>query len=316
LSNSTRNHAAQESARRTGAVSQTHVEVDVMDFREKVAVVTGASSGIGKLTAITLAQAGATVVATARRDNLLQEVSAACRKHTADSCHIAGDLGDKAFALRLIDETVQRFGRIDILVNNAAVPMHRPLYEISAEDAEEVMRINFLSCLWTSFAAIPHMLVQGEANAEGGVIVNVSSFAATVVPTHETIYAASKGAMNAFTRGLWNDLAGSGIHCALVIPGPIDTEIWDKFEDENAYSGTKYPAQLVADEIITSIRERRFEVTVPRRNPQLVTARLLATLIPAVIRKGVARMNPVSPQLVRDAIARARAGLRMGLPRS
>jgi NAD(P)-dependent dehydrogenase (short-subunit alcohol dehydrogenase family) len=283
-----------------------------MDFRAKVAVVTGASSGIGRVTALTLARAGATVVATARRENLLQEVSAACREHTADSCHIAGDLGDKAFAEKLVEETVARYGRIDILVNNAAVPMHRPLYRISAEEAEDVMRINFLSCLWTTFAAIPHMLIQGEANEEGGVIVNVSSFAATVVPTHETIYAASKGAMNGFTRGLWNDLAGSGIHCVLVIPGPIDTEIWDKFEDDNAYSGTRYPAQLVADEIMSAIVKRRFEVTVPRRNPQLVTARVLATLIPALIRKGVARMNPVAPQVVHNARVRAREGKCMG----
>jgi NAD(P)-dependent dehydrogenase (short-subunit alcohol dehydrogenase family) len=283
-----------------------------MDFRAKVAVVTGASSGIGRVTALTLARAGATVVATARRENLLQEVSAACREHTADSCHIAGDLGDKAFAEKLVEETVARYGRIDILVNNAAVPMHRPLYRISAEEAEDVMRINFLSCLWTTFAAIPHMLIQGEANEEGGVIVNVSSFAATVVPTHETIYAASKGAMNGFTRGLWNDLAGSGIHCVLVIPGPIDTEIWDKFEDDNAYNGTRYPAQLVADEIMSAIVKRRFEVTVPRRNPQLVTARVLATLIPALIRKGVARMNPVAPQVVHNARVRAREGKCMG----
>jgi NAD(P)-dependent dehydrogenase (short-subunit alcohol dehydrogenase family) len=287
-----------------------------MDLRTKVAVVTGASSGIGRVTALTLARAGATVVATARRENLLQEVSAACREHTADSCHIAGDLGEKAFAEELVADTVARFGRIDVLVNNAAIPMHRPIYEISAEQAEDVMRINFLSCLWTTFAAIPHMLLQGVASEEGGVIVNVSSFAATVVPTHETIYAASKGAMNGFTRGLWNDLSGSGIHCVLVIPGPIDTEIWDKFEDENSYSGKLYPPQLVADEILSAIVERRFEVTVPRRNPQLVTARVLATLIPSLIRKGVARMSPVAPQLVRDAIARARDGLPMGTRKS
>ena len=287
-----------------------------MDFRAKVAVVTGASSGIGRVTALTLARAGATVVATARRESLLEEVSAACREHTPDSCHIAGDMGEKAFAEKLVEETVERFGRIDILVNNAAVPMHRPIYQISAEEAEDVMRINFLSCLWTSFAAIPHMLIQGEASEEGGVIVNVSSFAATVVPTQESIYAASKGAMNGFTRGLWNDLAGSGIHCVLVIPGPIDTEIWDKLGDDNAYRGTRYPAQLVADEILSAIAKRRFEVTVPRRNPQLVTARLLATLIPSLIRKGVARMNPIAPQVVRNAIARARAGLPLGSSRS
>jgi short-subunit dehydrogenase len=284
-----------------------------MDVRTKVAVVTGASSGIGKVTAITLAQSGATVVATARRDDLLQEVSTTCRKYTPDSCHITGDLSDKAFAERVVRETIERFGRIDILINNAAVPMHRPIYEISAEEVEQVMRTNFMSCLWTSFAAIPQMLLQGEANEQGGVIVNVSSFAATVVPTHETIYAASKGAMNGFTRGLWTDLAGSGIHCILVIPGPIDTEIWDKFEDDHAYSGRLYPPQLVADEILTAIRKRRFEVTVPRRNPALVTARLLATLIPSVIRKGVARMNPVNPRLVSDARARARSGKPMGL---
>jgi NAD(P)-dependent dehydrogenase (short-subunit alcohol dehydrogenase family) len=284
-----------------------------MDVRSKVAVVTGASSGIGKVTAITLAQAGATVVVTARRDDLLQEVSTVCRQYTADSCHITGDLADKAFAEKLVQWTIERFGRIDILINNAAVPMHRPIYEISADDVEQVMRTNFMSCMWTSFAAIPHMLLQAEAIEQGGVIVNVSSFAATVVPTHETIYAASKGAMNGFTRGLWNDLAGSGIHCILVIPGPIDTEIWNKFEDDSAYSGPLYPPQLVADEILTAIRKQRFEVTVPRRNPSLVTARVLATLIPSLIRKGVARMNPVNPQLVSEARARARSGKPMGL---
>jgi short-subunit dehydrogenase len=284
-----------------------------MDFRAKVAVVTGASSGIGRATALTLAKAGATVVATARRETLLQQVSASCREYTKDSCYIAGDISEKAFAEKLIEDTIEKYGRLDILVNNAAVPMHHPIYEISAEDAEDVMRINFLSCLWTSFAAIPHMLLQDDATGEGGYIVNVSSFAATVPPTHETIYAASKGAMNGFTRGLWNDLAGSGIHCVLVIPGPIDTEIWDKVEDENAYSGKLYPAQLVADEIVSAIEQRRFEVTVPRRNLQLVTARLFAAFLPSLVRKGVARMNPVTPQMLREARERARAGQRMGL---
>ncbi|MBK6740122.1 MAG: SDR family NAD(P)-dependent oxidoreductase [Haliea sp.] len=143
-----------------------------MNFHAKVAVVTGASSGIGRaICAVTRAGRRATVVATARRENLLEEVSAACRVHAEDSCHIAGDLADKTFAEHPVEETVRRFGRIDILVNNAAVPMHHPLYEISAEQAEDVMRINFLSCLWTTFAAIPHMLLQAESG--GGVIVNV-----------------------------------------------------------------------------------------------------------------------------------------------
>lgn len=283
-----------------------------MDFKSKVAVVTGASSGIGRATALALAEAGATVVASARRENLLREVSDSCRAHTPDSCHIAGDIGDRAFAESLVSDTIGRFGRIDILVNNAGVPMHRPLYEISVEQAEAVMRVNFLSCLWTSFAAIPQMLLQVAGDGQGAVIVNVSSFAATVTPTHEAIYAASKGAMNGFSQGLWNDLAGSGIHCLLVIPGPIDTQIWDQVEDEGAYSGKKYPADLVAREILTAIRKRRHEITVPRRNPQLITARLLSLLWPSAVRKGVARMNPVAPGIVSDALARARRGQGMG----
>ncbi len=286
-----------------------------VEIAGKIAVVTGASSGIGRDTAIALAEAGATVVATARREPRLVELVEELRIHTPASCHIAGDIGERDFAEGLVRETVERFGRIDILVNNAGVPKHEPLYEISADEAEALMRVNFLSCLWTTFAAIPPMLLQGEQGGAAGCIVNVSSFAATVTPTYETVYAASKGAMNGFTRGLWSDLAGSNIHAVLVIPGPIDTEIWDKVHDEGAYSGAKYPARLVADEIVTAIRKERFEVTVPRRNPPLVSARLFATFFPAVIRKGVARMNPVDPAQVRRAIARAREGLPLGKDR-
>ena len=76
------------------------------------------------------------------------------------------------------------------------------------------MRVNFLSCVWTTFAAIPHMLRQGR-----GTIVNISSFAAKVAPPREPLYAASKSAMNSFTEGLWNDLAGSNIHVGLINPG-------------------------------------------------------------------------------------------------
>ncbi|NQX87549.1 MAG: SDR family oxidoreductase [Halioglobus sp.] len=283
-----------------------------MDFREKVAVVTGASSGIGRATALTLAHAGATVVATARREALLRQVTESCREYAKDSDYRVGDIGEKDFAEGLIAQTLEQFGRIDILVNNAAMPMHRPIYNISAHDAEDVMRTNFLSCLWTSFAAIPHMLLQGDAGKGSGYIVNVSSFAAIVPPTHESVYAASKGAMSSFTRGLWNDLAGSGIHCVLVIPGPIDTEIWDKVDDQNAYRGKLFPAQLVADEIVSAIEQRRCEVTVPRRNPQLAAARLLSVLLPSVVRKGVAKMNPVTATMRDDARERARAGLGLG----
>ena len=104
------------------------------------------------------------------------------------------------------------------------------------------MRVNFLSAVWTTLAAIPPMLAQG-----GGVIVNVSSFAALVAPPRETIYAASKAALNAWSEGLWNDLHGSGVHVAIVNPGAIETEIWDKLDEPAAFSMCVAPAANAAD---------------------------------------------------------------------
>jgi len=278
-----------------------------MELRERVAVVTGASSGIGRATARALAQRGNTVVAVARREALLREVAVECQSGAPKSSYLAGDLGERGFAEGAIEETVARYGRIDVLVNNAAIPFRKLFYETSVEDVEDALRVNFLSCVWTTYAALPHMLRQG-----GGAIANVSSFASKVVPTHETLYAASKCAMNGFSEGLWNELAGSNIHVALVHPGPIDTEIWDKGDHPDAYRGTKFPPEMVADAILDAIERERHELTVPRRNLQLMVARLLRLVAPSLLRAGVRRMDPVPPEALAAAREGARRGARMG----
>src|SRR5207249_1778776 len=188
------------------------------DYRGKFVLVTGASSGIGHVTARVFARRGAVVMAVARREALLHELIAECRRHSPASDYLAGDLGERAFAEHVVDETAARHGRLDILVNNAAISKHKQFYHMSADEAELVMRVNFLSCVWTTMAAIPHMLRQG-----GGTIVNVSSCAAKVSPPREAMYAASKAAMNAFSEGLWSDLAGSNIHVAIANRGPTRT---------------------------------------------------------------------------------------------
>jgi short-subunit dehydrogenase len=277
------------------------------DYGGKVAIVTGASSGIGRVTARAFAERGAIVVAVARREELLRGLVEECRRRSPQSMYLRGDLGERAFAERVVDETVAKLGRLDVLVNNAAISKHKQIYHMSAEEAEAVVRINFLSCVWTTFAAIPHMLAAG-----GGTIVNVSSFAAKVVPPRETLYAASKAALNAFTEGLWNDLEGSGIHVAVVNPGPIDTEIWDKEDEPVAYQGPKHPPELVSDAIFDVIENRRREVTIPRRNPPLMTARFLRLVAPSLLFRGMARMEPVPPDVVARARARAMKGKRLG----
>jgi short-subunit dehydrogenase len=259
------------------------------------------------VTARAFARRGSVVVAVARREPLLQALIEECRTTSPASAYLVGDLGERAFAEHVVQHTVARHGRVDVLVNNAAVSKHKQIYHLSADEAEHVMRVNFLSCVWTSFAAIPHMLRQG-----GGTIVNVSSFAALVVPPREAMYAASKSAMNAFTEGLWHDLAGSNIHAAIVNPGPIDTEIWEKSDEPEFYRGKKYPPEIVTAAIFAAIDKRRHEVTVPRRNPMLVTARFLRLFLPRLLRFGMAKADPVPPDVVTKARARAGQGKRLG----
>jgi short-subunit dehydrogenase len=272
-----------------------------------VAIVTGASSGIGRATARAFARRGTAVVAVARREERLKALVEELRVSAPESFLIAGDLGERDFAERIVHETAQRLGRVDVLVNNAAVPMRKLLFDTSVEEAEAALRVNFLACLWASFAAIPLMLRQGS-----GTIVNVSSFASKVVPTHETLYAAAKCAMNGFSEGLWNDLRGSGIHVALVHPGPIDTEIWEKGEHPNRFRGRKHPPELVADAILEAVDRRLHELVVPRRNPSLVVARLLRLVMPRLLRAGMARLDAVSAEELEEARRRAREGRRLG----
>lgn len=249
------------------------------------------------------------VLAVARRERNLEELIESCREHSPRSGYLAGDLGERAFAESVIEAAVERHGRLDVLVNNAAIPKHKHLFHTSVEEAERVLEVNFLSCVWTTFAAIPVMLRQGE-----GTIVNVSSFSAVVVPPREALYAASKAAMNAFTEGLWNELEGSNIHAALVVPGAIETEIWQKGDEPFAFTGRKAPPEVVTRAIFEAIEKRRHEITVPKRKLDLVTARFLRFAMPRLLRFGMRRMDPVPDAVVERARERAGRGERLGSP--
>lgn len=259
-----------------------------VQLRDRVCVVTGASSGIGWETARSLARRGNTVVAVARREARLAELIAAIANDAPKSFHLSGDLAERDFAESIVAETLARCGRIDVLVNNAAMPMHKLATRVTPEDVEQTLRTNFLSCVWAATAAIPVM-----QRAGGGAIVNVSSIASQVVPPREGVYAASKAALDAWSEGLWHDLAGSGIHVAIVRPGPIDTEIWAKRQEPSGYSGKRWPARDVADAIVRAVERRRYEVTVPARSPALVAARAIRWLAPGLIRFGMKRLDPV-----------------------
>src|SRR5256712_14187410 len=110
---------------------------------------------MGHVPARAFAERGAVVVGVARRELLLQQLVAECRRYSPASDYLAGDPGERAFAERVIDETVAPHGRLAVLGNNAAISKHNQFYHLSADQAELGMRINFLSCEWTTLAPLP-----------------------------------------------------------------------------------------------------------------------------------------------------------------
>jgi short-subunit dehydrogenase len=267
-----------------------------MQYRGRVAVVTGASSGIGKQVALDCARRGAHVVIAARRAALLEQVATDCRAHSVEVEALAGDLAERAFAESIVTRAVERFGRLDILVNNAGIPKHKQFFDVTPEDVDYTMRVNFMAPAYMTVAALAPMLRQGE-----GYIINISSGAGRIPPPRETVYAASKFALTGFTEGLSIDLAGSNIHPAVIHVGPIDTEIWGKAAAEAPvrYRGKKYPPSIISNAVFECIEKKRYEMTVPR---SLSLVFLFKALLPGLFRSGSARWDPVPA----DVIAAAR----------
>ena len=234
-------------------------------------LVTGASSGIGAALAPMLAGTGATVGIAARRTDRLSGVLEACREaSTVDGRgDRAGhrmwtvDLSDLDAAARLAIDAWAAFGHLDAVVNNAARPMRRPVQRLSTDVVEEVMRTNFLSPVALSLAVLPRMLERDR-----GVIVNVGSLAGRVGSPREAAYAASKYALHGWSEVMAVDLWSTGVEVRLIVPGAIDTEIWDQpGNDPSPYGGPFEPAETVAMAVCEALVSEGFERYVPDLKP-------------------------------------------------
>jgi NAD(P)-dependent dehydrogenase (short-subunit alcohol dehydrogenase family) len=212
-------------------------------------LLTGASSGIGASAAVLLAAEGATVGLVARRADRLDEVLAACRAHAPDSRRWAADLSDLAVATRVADEAWEAFGGLDAVVNNAAIPKRRKAADLTIDEVAAVLQTNFLSPTQITLHLLPRLVAAGS-----GVIVNVSSLAGRVGVPGEPAYSASKFALCGWTESLYIELAGTGVEARLVLPGAIETEIWDLPDnDPPVYDGPKEPASSVAAAIVDAV---------------------------------------------------------------
>jgi len=230
-----------------------------MAFAGRVAVVTGASSGIGAAVATDLAGRGARVVAVARRADRLTEVVDRLRVASPDSIAHRADVSSRKACDEIVRATEDHFGRVDILVNNAGISVHKNAARTTVNEIEQLMAVNFFAPVYLSMAALPGMLERRD-----GSIVNVTSVAGYIPNPGESAYGASKAALSRWSHGLAVDLDGTGVHVGVLSPGPINTEIWS-LDEEPSYTGKLYPPQLVADAVAKMIERRATHRTAPRR---------------------------------------------------
>jgi short-subunit dehydrogenase len=234
-----------------------------MQIEGSTILVTGASSGIGAALAPMLAANGATVGIVARRKERLEEVLERCREHAPESRMWATDLGDLSAAERVALEAWDAFGGLDCLVNNAAIPKRTPVGRLTTQEVDNVMKVNFTSPVRMTLALLPSWLERDR-----GCIVNVSSLGGRLGIAHEAAYCASKFALCGWSEVMAIDLHGTGIEVKLVLPGPIETEIWDLPDNDPApYKGPFIPAEGCAASIRDAIEDTGFEYYAPPEFP-------------------------------------------------
>jgi NAD(P)-dependent dehydrogenase (short-subunit alcohol dehydrogenase family) len=185
----------------------------------KVAVVTGGNAGIGEAIAQTFVREGAAVVITGRRQDELDRVVHEITHQKGKVIAVAGSVTDDRHVRAVVNEAIQRFGSLDILINNAGVgEFGRRLHELDDETWARVLDVNLTGAFRMTRAAVPEMLKRGR-----GSIVNISSIASLVGIPYLPAYAASKGALDALTRAIAVDYAKDGLRCNVVNPGLIAT---------------------------------------------------------------------------------------------
>ena len=191
---------------------------------DKVALVTGGTSGIGKTTAIEFARAGAKVVLTGRREKEGAQVVAEIKKLGGEAAFVRADVAKDADVKRMVDFTVKTFGRLDIAFNNAGVEWIGPLDQATEAEYRRIFDINVWGVLNSMRHEIPAMLKNG-----GGAIVNTSSVAGHVGMGQVSIYTASKHAVEGLTKALALEFAKQNIRINAVAPAGVATEMVDRF---------------------------------------------------------------------------------------
>ena len=193
-------------------------------LRARVALVTGASKGIGRATALRLGQDGAKMVIASTSNDLLEKVKWEVEGLGAESIAVRCDVRHLSECEDLVQQALNRFGHIDILVNNAGVGFSGKIVDSDPKEAEQMVEVNILGVYYMTRSVLPSMIEQGR-----GDIVNIGSVAGLKYSPNFAMYSATKFAVRAFSEALRNEVQGHNIRVTLVHPGMTRTAFFDSF---------------------------------------------------------------------------------------
>lgn len=195
-------------------------------LRGTVALVTGASSGIGEATARALSGLGASVALAARRKDRLEELAASLRVSGGEALVLGADVTDQRQAIEVVERTVAEFGRLDTVVNNAGVMLLGPAVGAPTEEWDRMVAINVQGLLYVSHAALPHLLRAAESEPRRVAdLVNISSIAGRRSSNGSAVYNLTKAGVVAFAEGLRQEVTGRHVRVSLIEPGAVATEL-------------------------------------------------------------------------------------------
>jgi NAD(P)-dependent dehydrogenase (short-subunit alcohol dehydrogenase family) len=250
----------------------------VGSFRDQVVLITGASSGIGRETALTFARQGAAVALAARRRAQLDDVAAAVTGAGGRALVVPTDVTDVRAARATVAKVRRQWGRLDILVNSAGLLKPAPVEQLVAGDFEAMLRVNVFGALFMMQAVLPGMHAQ-----QRGTIINVASLAGRRGITPLGGYCATKFALVGLTEALRTELDMATIHLGLVMPGVVDTPMAQGFNEGGPIpswpAALNMPPEWVVAAILLATRFRLREIAVP---PGAAVMELLGALAPAV----------------------------------
>jgi len=231
-----------------------------VDFKNKIVLITGASSGIGKETAIEFAKRGAQLVLVARTKQKLDDLKKNLQKFNTPIMVFQCDVSDKSQIRKMSEKVLETFDSVDILVNNAGFAIYGPVSDLTTEEIESQMATNYFGMVYCIKSFLPSMLEK-----KSGHIVNVASVAASFGLPGIASYCASKFAILGFSEGLKHELKGTGVGITVVSPIMVRTEFFDhpSFENMPKYSPTSLSAKTVAKAILKAATSPRLEIIVP-----------------------------------------------------